>query len=152
MGQYHVIANLDRKEYLHPHRLGLGLKQAEQVGCAWSTGDLLALLVAGTGESRGGGDFADTSGFIGRWGGDRVVFVGDYAHDGDFEVREGDPAPSQLYSACRDADEDWPGAPERFKDISDLAVAWMNAEPWCDVRVDISSEGWRSRSDKEVAA
>jgi len=29
MGQYYFIVNLDKKEYLHPHKLGDGLKLRE---------------------------------------------------------------------------------------------------------------------------
>ena len=29
MGQYHKLINLDKKEFVDPHKLGLGLKQVE---------------------------------------------------------------------------------------------------------------------------
>ena len=61
MGQYYVIANFDKKEYLHPHKWGNGMKLTEfsYTGNYLSTA-LLNLLK-------------------GRWNGDRVYLIGDYA-------------------------------------------------------------------------
>jgi hypothetical protein len=81
MGQYHKVYNIDRKEMLHAHKLGLGLKLMEQVGFEKSTADALFLLLANS-NGRGGGD-ADDHSFIGRWAGDRIVVQGDYAGPGD---------------------------------------------------------------------
>lgn len=61
MGQYYVIANMDKMEYLHPHRYGNGMKLME-----WSyknnylVNTLLNLLKN-------------------KWKGDRVYVIGDYA-------------------------------------------------------------------------
>ena len=86
MGQYHMVFNLDKQEYLHPHNLGAGLKSGEfgwpkmnTVGSA-----MIALMVCP--EPRGGGDIEGDE--AGRWHGDRVVIVGDYAEDGDFASDE----------------------------------------------------------------
>ena len=43
MGQYFLIVNLDKKEYLHPHKFGDGLKLLE-FGCS-SQGTLTALTL-----------------------------------------------------------------------------------------------------------
>jgi hypothetical protein len=55
MGQYHLVVNLDRKEFIHPHRFGDGLKLLE-FGCS-ADGTLtgLAILLACS-NGRGGGD------------------------------------------------------------------------------------------------
>ena len=37
MGQYHVLYNTDKKEYVHAHRIANGLKLLEQVGFEKST-------------------------------------------------------------------------------------------------------------------
>lgn len=60
MGQYYVIANFDKEEYLHPHEWGIGMKLTEfsYFGNYLSTA-LLNLLK-------------------GRWNGDRVYLIGDY--------------------------------------------------------------------------
>ena len=70
MGEYFYVANLDKKEYLHNHRFGGGLKLGEIAlsgGCA--AGALILLLAQG--ERR-----------MGRWRGDRIVVVGDYDESG----------------------------------------------------------------------
>jgi hypothetical protein len=81
MGQYHILANLDKDEIVHPHALGLGSKQYEHTGCEGSLSDALYLLVM-TSPARGGGDWAE-NGVAGRWVGDRVVVLGDYTEDSD---------------------------------------------------------------------
>ena len=81
MGQYHVLYNTDKKEYVHAHRIDNGLKLLEQVGFEKSTATALFLLVANS-NGRGSGD-ANKHELIGRWAGDRIVVQGDYAEDGD---------------------------------------------------------------------
>ena len=81
MGQYHKLYNLDKKEYVHAHRIGNGLKLMEQIGFDKSTSTALWLLVANS-NGRGGGD-ARGHPLIGRWAGDRIVVQGDYATEGD---------------------------------------------------------------------
>lgn len=85
MGQYHVTANLSKKEFVHPHALGDGLKLIEQAGSGpGGIGTALILLLAAS-NGYGGGDFdaGDQSGIIGRWAGDQVAIVGDYAEPDD---------------------------------------------------------------------
>lgn len=94
MGQYHYIANLDKREFLHPHELGDGLKLMEFGASGEGTMFGLSLLLACS-NGRGGGDFdaeiADdprdyklVEAIVGRWAGDRIAIIGDYAEDGDF--------------------------------------------------------------------
>ena len=54
MGQYHIVVNLDRHEYLHPHHLGDGLKLLE-FGDGGRTMTALAALLA-IDNGRGSGD------------------------------------------------------------------------------------------------
>jgi hypothetical protein len=85
MGQYHVSVNLDKREYIHPHALGDGLKLVEQAGSGpGGVGSALNLLLAAS-NGYGGGDFGapDPNGVVGRWAGDRIAIVGDYAEPGD---------------------------------------------------------------------
>ena len=91
MGQYHGLFNIDKKEMIFPHELGFGAKQWEHTGFAGSLSDILYALCAYP-ERRGGGDFADDNQdfpevsngvFKGRWHGDRVAVIGDYAELGD---------------------------------------------------------------------
>lgn len=81
MGQYHKLFNLDKKEFVHGHRIDNGLKLMEQVGFEKCTASALWLLVAAS-NGRGGGD-ARSNPLIGRWAGDRVAVIGDYANSDD---------------------------------------------------------------------
>ena len=108
MGQYYKICNLDKKQFLHPHKFGQGLKLME-FGCD-NCGILTALTVLlSSGNGRGGGDlhFIDPARrpetlkeffgtdkpesvdelckkYIGSWAGDRIVVAGDYMDAGLF--------------------------------------------------------------------
>jgi hypothetical protein len=84
MGQYHSIYNLDKREVIHPHDIGLGAKQREHTGHEASLSDILYVLLTCS-PMRGGGDFyAEVmKDFIGRWVGDKVVVIGDYSEQGD---------------------------------------------------------------------
>ncbi len=128
MGQYWKAVNLTKKEYVNPHPLGSGSKLGEMLGT--HMGSALIILTAAMPERRGGGDFDLDSNYygperttqsgsaevvpeynevakrtIGRWAGDKIAFVGDYAEDSDlpeeFEA-------SSIYNLCYDAaDEHW---------------------------------------------
>lgn len=76
MGQYFYVANLDKREYLHPHKFGDGLKLYEFGFSGGGTMAALALLLS-----------TDRKGeWRGRWLGDRVAIVGDYAkHEPSYE-------------------------------------------------------------------
>lgn len=87
MGQYYVIANLDKKQYLHPHRFGDGLKLLEFGASGQGTMTGLAILLA-SGNGRGGGDLHSEDPIIGSWAGDRIVVTGDYADPGLFTSPE----------------------------------------------------------------
>jgi hypothetical protein len=85
MGQYHLLVNSDKKEYVNPRDLGFGAKQLEHVGFI---GDLpLAQYWLTTcSRGRGFGDFVITElneHVLGRWTGDRVFILGDYTEIGD---------------------------------------------------------------------
>jgi len=105
MGQYHYIVNLDRKEFIHPHHLGDGLKLMEFGNGAGGTMTALAILLAAS-NGRGGGDLhVDAShpavGRIGSWAGDRIAIVGDYAEDTDYPWNPAkDDRPSEVYGFC----------------------------------------------------
>jgi len=86
MGQYYKIVNIDKKEYLHPHAFGDGLKLMEFGSSAGGTLTGLAILLA-DGNGHGGGDFHEEDvkePIAGRWKGDKIVIAGDYADPGSF--------------------------------------------------------------------
>jgi len=83
MGQYYYIVNVDKKEFIHPHKFGDGLKLLE-FGCS-SNGTLTGLtILLADGNNRGGGDLRSDNPIIGSWAGDRIVIAGDYADGGKF--------------------------------------------------------------------
>lgn len=55
MGQYYYAINIDKKQYLHPHKCGDGLKLLEFGLSSCGTMACLAILLA-DGNGRGGGD------------------------------------------------------------------------------------------------
>ena len=81
MGQYHKTYNLDKQEFIHPHRIDNGLKLYEQVAHISTTSTALFALLANS-NGRGGGDFPKHD-LIGHWAGDRILVQGDYAEEGD---------------------------------------------------------------------
>lgn len=97
MGQYHYPVNLDKREFIHPHKLGCGLKMREQLAGAYTLRALGVLLAVSNG--RGGGDInaEDPHGMIGRWGGDRIAIVGDYAETGDLAPKH---KADTIYARC----------------------------------------------------
>ena len=117
MGQYWIPVNLDKKEFIDPHKLACGLKLWEQLANHPGTGAALIVLCAAMPEVRGGGDLerfdevAERT--IGRWAGDRLALVGDYAEDGDlptqFEAR-------RIVDKCYGDEE---GNPPEWTDISE---------------------------------
>jgi hypothetical protein len=102
MGQYHLLVNLDKHEYVMPHRVGDGLKLGEQCGTVYGTCSA-AIMLCCCSNGRGGGDFYDGhDDVIGRWAGDRIAWVGDYAVDEDLpeEFHAG-----SIYSRCIDREQ-----------------------------------------------
>lgn len=99
MGQYHMLVNLDKKQFVDPHGIGNGLKLLEQVGWNYSTSTALVMLLAASnkGGCRGGGDFRGAHPLVGSWAGDRVAFIGDYGTPGDLPLDDA----GVLYRACR---------------------------------------------------
>ena len=89
MGQYHKLINLDKKEFVDPHKLGLGLKQAEQSFVTGSIGDAVYILLA-LDNGKGGGDLGspwhDDNGYFGRWVGDEIAVIGDYNMESKYKI------------------------------------------------------------------
>jgi len=136
VGQYHLCCNLDRKEWLDPHRLGDGLKLWEQGASQGGTLNALhALLAISNGKGKGGGDYiTDHPEFVGRWGGDRIAVVGDYTEANDLP---GADYAEYIFERCSNGSDGW-------TDISDLARAFLS-DQW---EVDFGDEGWVSRTPR----
>ena len=84
MGQYWMFFNLDKREYLDPAEI-VGVRKLWECIANAGVGAALIVLVAAQPEYRGGGDLnVDLAkDVIGRWAGDRIAAVGDYAKDSD---------------------------------------------------------------------
>ena len=94
MGQYFIVANTTRQEFLHPHKFGEGLKFLE-----FTTGDFgvmhgLAHLLAQSSD----GVAIDDPEITGRWIGDNVVIVGDYETNGEYLIVAKEPSTITLNS------------------------------------------------------
>lgn len=156
MGQYHYIVNLDRREYLDPHKLGSGLKAWEQIAShPGSPAALFVLLTCSNG--RGGGDFADDTHtrderVIGRWAGDRIAVIGDYAEVGDIAGETPDPV-ERIYDLCREGVYRDISAMVRPVLAAELGVRYV-ARPWT-LRYEDGSEtqheSWYVRHDPDAS-
>ena len=151
MGQYHLTVNLDKKEFLMPHKLGVGLKLREQLGSSDSTPDALFILLACS-NGYGGGDFFDNENhMVGRWAGDRIAVVGDYAEITDLPMMFG---ANSIYGLCHSYQVECPewgcvaDASSHYLDITDLVIPVMELNN-PTLKVDMESKGWRSRSYSE---
>lgn len=127
MGQYHKLVNYDKREVVHPHEIGLGLKQWEHIGFEGGTlSDALYILTM-TSPVRGGGDLPLTK-VSGRWAGDRVMVLGDYTENSDLpEEMKGE----FLYQISE----------EEYTDISEEVGKALGLV----FGFDIEGEGWKNR-------
>ena len=172
MGQYWMVVNLDKKEYLLSHKLGTGLKLWEQLANHPGTGAALIVLCAAMPEPRGGGDFDLDENWhgpertfpehnvdpapmpeaypviakrtIGRWAGDRIALIGDYAEKGDLPPRF---HADTIYARCseswgKDEGED---PKEAFKDVSDDVAKVIEHE----LNGKYTGTGWKHWAEKE---
>lgn len=136
MGQYHILVNLDKKEYVSPHGLGLGLKQVEHLSTnafhqVASLSDALYFLVMSSPES-GGGDFPNTP-ISGLWVGDRVVVLGDYTVDG-------------VIPGYENVDKIWEEIDENHPDYCWTNITEDVAEALGDVfGFRVVGDGWKTR-------
>ena len=172
MGQYHFICNLDRKEFLHPHRMGDGLKLLEFGSSGDGTMTGLAILLA-TSNGRGGGDLmldTDKRGdllaeyVVGRWAGDRIAIIGDYHEPTDVPgFTDKIVAETGGYNPAAESDEDrysnplvgdvpWnqtikgtknqPALDLGWTDISDVVIEAMSHDAYLKQSIDKHAEMW----------
>ena len=72
MGQYFIPVNLDKREFIHPHRFGDGLKFMEMCGSSSGVLAALAFLLRQTDDPVSKHDI------VGSWANCRITIVGDY--------------------------------------------------------------------------
>lgn len=179
MGQYWKLINLDRREFVTPHRLGHGAKLWEHLANHPSSGSAMIILCAAMPEARGGGDFdlgknwhgpertfpehntgpgpmpedyeAVARRTIGRWAGDRIALIGDYALPDDLDPDDHADLPYRL-AAVADPTEVARELQERADMAADgdghymersaaewaaLAVKVSQVEPFTDISDDV---------------
>jgi hypothetical protein len=141
MGQYHKVVNLDKREYVHPHRLGCGLKLWEQLANSPSTGTALIVLLASASNGDGGGDLHHAD-IVGRWRGDRIAFVGDYDDDSRYQIFDKSMSGKEIYDACGDT------TVTQWTDVSDQVCAVIETE----LKGTFKGDGWRDFVDNEASA
>lgn len=157
MGQYWKPVNLDKKEYVDPHKLGAGLKLWEQLVSHPGTSAALVILCAAMPEVRGGGDLDLAKNWhgpertfpehnatpgpmpesyptiaartIGRWAGDRIALIGDYAENGDLALEH---CASTIYTEC--------GRNGAYRDVTDDVCAVIEHE----LGGKFVGDGWRT--------
>jgi hypothetical protein len=127
MGQYHYLVNMDRKEVVHPHDLGAGLKMWEQVANSMTVGAALIALIS----AKPGNAPADlgVSPYVGAWAGGRPMEIGDYAENGDLPAWQWEIPEAEAYG---------------HDDIQDITKAMAELiEVGCSVRY--FGDGWRGQ-------
>lgn len=82
MGQYFIIANLDKKEYIDPRKFTAGAKLWEI--CVNTTAGVLPFLLRKSNDIGSGGDIKKNYKNAGRWAGDRIAVIGDHDTTGLF--------------------------------------------------------------------
>lgn len=86
MGQYFLLINLDKKEYIDPFKLGGGYKLWEWMA---NFTIFLPFFLLRKSTEGGGGDYHGRElKNLGRWAGDRVMLVGDYDESGLYDLAE----------------------------------------------------------------
>ena len=128
MGQYHILVNLTKKEFVHPHQIGNGLKLHEQVGFDCSTATALVMLIAAS-SGRGGGDFSQHH-LIGSWAGDKIAFIGDYAERSDIKGYNA----KLIYDVCS-----WV---KYGSDLGNVPAPYIKNRP----RFIVAADGWKNIS------
>ncbi len=139
MGQYMLLVNLTKKEFVHPHKLGCGLKWWEQVCSRIGTAPALLCLI-GPPVRRGGGDLdfknEDVAKVAGRWHGDQVALIGDYAEDTDLGSKSQDPA-SQIYDLCHGDQSTYTDISEEVAKCLEVVIGGVySGSGWKDFELD----------------
>lgn len=144
MGQYYMIVNLDKEQYLHPHAFGDGLKLMEFGSNGRGTMLALAVLLA-RGNGRGGGDLHSNNRIIGSWAGDRIVVTGDYAD----EIPKRRLGP-KIWAALVKADPTWAARKEKGATLYHVAgVCYCNVS--ANVMAALMDDEWYAQTLAESA-
>lgn len=134
MGQYFILANLDKKEYLSSHMMGSGSKEIEI--CANYGLANVAMFMMAMGDTDGGA-------VRGRWAGDRVVLVGDYDKSGIYQDIKEENGWTDVSESTLDAFNDFIGMEDRKIHVPD----YMKAAKKGDYKLAVQLATQHSRHD-----
>lgn len=136
MGEYFKLINLDKKEFLHPHKCASGLKIWEIVASGTPLRIMGYLLQYG-----------------GRWAGDRVIIEGDYDdHLGLYELCTDKDGLESLNKWRKDNGLTPYKKKDLYKDITDEVIPEYNEFiEMPEYQVDIKTDGWRSTKGESQA-
>lgn len=105
MGQYYRLVNLTKKEFIDPQHLDEHGGRADELLQRGSViSQVLTLLVTSHPEKRGYGDLVMSGPLkevLGRWVGDELIIIGDYAQDKDYFPKDGTRT-SLIRQECKD--------------------------------------------------
>lgn len=132
MGQYYVIANITKKEFIDPGIFDEGVKLLEFGSDGRGAMTALAVLLANS-NGRGGGDLdldeeqaresLARGVYPGHWAGDQIVIAGDYAEKTD----PGEHFDEIIYNLCDESGSS-------FRDISQDAKWLICQDPYIAAR------------------
>ncbi len=150
MGQYWKVINLTKREYILAHELGCGLKLWEQLVNRPGTAQALVILLAAMPVARGGGDLEEDD-VVGRWAGDRIALVGDYAEKGDLaqsgESESRSVFADTLYDLCGEPEEGEEPPEPVYTNISHLVRPVLERE--FGGKYEERDYGWTYIADKK---
>lgn len=144
MGQYFIIVNVTKKQYIAPGAFGDGAKLVEFAPASFGTMSALALLLT-NGNGQGLGDHPSESPFVGSWAGDKIIVAGDYGEPGRFmtaaqkraaEKREEHECNRNLYTTAHAS----------FRDISDDIITVLCEDDYMRHEM-CKNTSWRKPED-----
>lgn len=159
MGQYYMIVNVDKGQYLDPHKFGDGLKLMEFGNSACGTLTGLTVLLA-DGNNRGGGDLRTDDLIVGSWAGDCIVVAGDYADGGKFLPSVPKSELQEIANKCFSKGYQKPEevnlyhyAQEKFEDISDKVIKAIRDGEGSEhplSKMNLKDTGWRKKGEQDA--
>jgi len=126
VGQYFLIANLDRKEYLNPDGFGEDIKLMAFGAGSGGTMAGLAILLAISDGHRVPLDGGTPHPIVGRWGGQRIVIIGDYFEPEDAPHIEVLNEQGSLYYNILEQGDGWVDISEHV--VVTLGTTYRHAE------------------------
>lgn len=130
MGQYYIGVNTKRRERIHPHAFGDGLKLREFCGSSHGFLMGLAMLLRNDdytdrlrGEDLGSITVGPSAAYAGRWAGDPIEVIGDYSKGGLYGIAMAEYEDISMRVVEQMAED------SRTKDLMHEKIRWRFAIP-----------------------